>query len=48
MRAVDAARRGGTAASDVVDGILFLESLPYITRQIVHIDGVPKSPGHGR
>jgi hypothetical protein len=47
MRAVDAARRGGTAASEV-DGILFLESLPYITGEIVHIDGAPKSPGHGR
>jgi hypothetical protein len=48
MRAVDAARRGGTAASDVVDGILSLESSPYITGEIVHIDGAPKSPGHGR
>ena len=25
--------------SDVVDGILFLESSPYITGEIVHIDG---------
>jgi len=24
---------------DVVDGILFLESSPYITREISHIDG---------
>jgi hypothetical protein len=44
---VDAARRGGTAASDMVNGILFLESLPDITGEIVHIDGAPKSPGHG-
>ena len=25
--------------SDVVDGVLFLESLPYITGEILHIDG---------
>ena len=25
--------------SDVVDGILFLESSPYITGEILHIDG---------
>jgi NAD(P)-dependent dehydrogenase (short-subunit alcohol dehydrogenase family) len=30
--------RGGQV-SDVVDGILFLESSPYITGEIVHIDG---------
>jgi NAD(P)-dependent dehydrogenase (short-subunit alcohol dehydrogenase family) len=31
--------------SDVVDGILFLESSPYITGEIVHIDG-GQSAGH--
>ena len=31
--------------SDVVEGILFLESSPYITGQIVHIDG-GQSAGH--
>ena len=25
--------------SDVVDGVLFLESSPYITGEILHIDG---------
>jgi NAD(P)-dependent dehydrogenase (short-subunit alcohol dehydrogenase family) len=31
--------------SDVVDGILFLESSPYITGEIVHIDGGQRA-GH--
>jgi NAD(P)-dependent dehydrogenase (short-subunit alcohol dehydrogenase family) len=25
--------------SDVVDGVLFLESSPYITGEVLHIDG---------
>ena len=29
--------------SDVVDGVLFLESSPYITGEILHIDGDPNS-----
>jgi NAD(P)-dependent dehydrogenase (short-subunit alcohol dehydrogenase family) len=28
--------------SDVVDGVLFLESSPYITGEILHIDGDPQ------
>ena len=34
-------RRSGASgrSSDVVDGIMFLESSPYITGEIVHIDG---------
>jgi NAD(P)-dependent dehydrogenase (short-subunit alcohol dehydrogenase family) len=31
--------------SDVVDGILFLESSPYVTGEILHIDG-GQSAGH--
>jgi NAD(P)-dependent dehydrogenase (short-subunit alcohol dehydrogenase family) len=31
--------------SDVVDGVLFLESSPYITGEILHIDG-GQSAGH--
>jgi NAD(P)-dependent dehydrogenase (short-subunit alcohol dehydrogenase family) len=40
--------RNGTSAertgprgriSDVVDGILYLESAPYVTGEILHIDG---------
>ena len=31
--------------SDVVDGILFLEASPYITGEILHIDG-GQSAGH--
>ena len=34
------ARSGGPArSSDVVDGVLFLESLSHITGEILHIDG---------
>ena len=33
-------RSGGVGqVSDVVDGILFLEASPYITGEILHIDG---------
>ena len=33
--------------SDVVDGVLFLESSPYITGEILHIDGDPnRRTGH--
>jgi len=33
-------RRGRVGqVSDVVDGILFLESSPYVTGEILHIDG---------
>ena len=28
--------------SDVVDGVLFLESSPYITGEILHVDGAPQ------
>ena len=31
--------------SDVVDGVLFLESSPYITGEILHVDG-GQSAGH--
>ena len=31
--------------SDIVEGILFLESSPYITGEILHIDG-GQSAGH--
>ena len=31
--------------SDVVDGILFLEAAPYITGEILHVDG-GQSAGH--
>jgi len=31
--------------SDIVDGILFLESSPFITGEILHIDG-GQSAGH--
>jgi hypothetical protein len=31
--------------SDIVDGILFLESSPFITSEILHIDG-GQSAGH--
>ena len=31
--------------SDVVDGVLFLESAPYITGEILHVDG-GQSAGH--
>jgi NAD(P)-dependent dehydrogenase (short-subunit alcohol dehydrogenase family) len=31
--------------TDVVDGVLFLESSPYITGEILHIDG-GRSTGH--
>ena len=31
--------------SDVVDGVLFLESSPYITGEILHIDG-GQATGH--
>ena len=34
--------------SDIVDGVLFLESSPYITGEILHIDGAPKSLTAGR
>jgi NAD(P)-dependent dehydrogenase (short-subunit alcohol dehydrogenase family) len=32
--------------SDVVDGVLFLESSPYVTGEILHIDG-GRTAGHG-
>ena len=32
-------RSAGSAVSDVVDAVLFLESSPYITGEILHIDG---------
>jgi len=31
--------------SDVVDGVLFLESSPYITGEILHVDG-GQTAGH--
>jgi NAD(P)-dependent dehydrogenase (short-subunit alcohol dehydrogenase family) len=31
--------------SDVVDGVLFLESSPYVTGEILHIDG-GRTAGH--
>jgi len=31
--------------SDVVNGVLFLESSPYITREILHVDG-GQTAGH--
>ena len=34
--------------SDVVDGVLFLESSPYITGEILHIDGDPNRQTAGR
>ena len=34
--------------SDIVDGVLFLESSPYITGEILHIDGAPESLTAGR
>ena len=34
--------------SDVVDGVLFLESSPYITGEILHIDGDPNRQTVGR
>ena len=34
--------------SDVVDGVLFLESSPYITGEILHIDGNPNRQTVGR
>ena len=34
--------------SDVVDGVLFLESSPYITGEILRIDGAPKNLAAGR
>ncbi len=32
-------KRYGGQVSDIVDGILFLEASPYITGEILHIDG---------
>ena len=34
-----ASTRGRVEISDVVDAILFLESSPYITGEILHVDG---------
>jgi len=34
--------------SGIVDGVLFLESSPYITGEILHIDGAPESLTAGR
>ena len=38
-------RRSDGQISDVVDGILFLEAAPYITGEILHVDG-GQSAGH--
>jgi hypothetical protein len=32
--------------SDIVEGILFLESAPFVTGEIVHIDGGRQIAGH--
>jgi NAD(P)-dependent dehydrogenase (short-subunit alcohol dehydrogenase family) len=44
VNAVSPGITGASAqVSDVVDGVLFLETSPYITGEILHIDGGPKS-----
>src|SRR6516225_12474991 len=44
--ATDSPTGWASQVSDVVNGVLFLESSPHVTGEIVHIHGAPKSPGH--